>query len=301
MGDLCFGALCGQPHAAQAREIEVLGYDSIWVSEHILFYGPMLEALTQLAAVAAVTERASLGTAVYLMPLRHPTITAKTASTVDVISGGRLILGVGVGGEFPKEFTASGVPPRERGSRTDEAIDVCRRLWSEDGVTHHGRHFDIDDVTMLPRPQGSLPIWIAGRSDAAIKRAGRRGDGYMPYLFHPDRYARSLGAVREEAEASSRDPDHITPAIYQFVCLADTFEEARKLAEADLARRYNQSFAGIAERYCVLGNLDQCRERIGEFASAGVRHFILVPLATPDPLQQYRLLARELLPALRPA
>jgi alkanesulfonate monooxygenase SsuD/methylene tetrahydromethanopterin reductase-like flavin-dependent oxidoreductase (luciferase family) len=122
----------------------------------------------------------------------------------------------------------------------------------------------------------------------------------MPYLFHPERYRKSLGNVREVAEKAERDPAAITPAIYQFICLADTLDEARQMAETDLARRYNQSFEGIAERYCVLGNVDQCRARIEEFAAAGVRHFIVVPLAAENPLEQYRIFARELLPALRP-
>ena len=110
-----------------ARRIEDVGFDSIWVGDHVSFYIPILESLTTLAFVAGVTERVRLGTAVYLVPLRHPTTTAKVASTLDVLSNGRLTLGVGVGGEFPPEFEACGVPVNERGSRTNEGLQILRR------------------------------------------------------------------------------------------------------------------------------------------------------------------------------
>src|SRR5262245_34603688 len=109
---------------ALAGKVEGLGYDSIWTGDHVQFYNPTLESLTMLAHLAAVTRRVRLGTAVYLLALRHPTIAAKTAATLDVLSGGRFVFGVGVGGEYPKEFEASGVPHGERGRRVDEAIDI---------------------------------------------------------------------------------------------------------------------------------------------------------------------------------
>ncbi|MPZ22451.1 MAG: LLM class flavin-dependent oxidoreductase [Dehalococcoidia bacterium] len=294
-----FGVLAAQSVLDQAAEIESLSFDSIWVSEHILFHGPTLEALTTLAAVAGRTSRISLGTAVYLMPLRHPTITAKTAGTLDIISGGRLILGIGVGGEYKPEFDATGVPVKQRGARTDEAIDICRRLWTEEHVDYEGRHFSLGDVSMKPRPASPPPIWIAGRSKAAMRRAAIHGDGYLPYLVDPARYRQGLSEVHAEAEKAGRDPAQITPALYQFIYLSDSYEEARRVAVEDLSRRYNQSFEGIAERYSVLGNADQCVERLQEFIDAGVRHFVLTPLDRGNALEQYRAYANDLLPRLR--
>jgi alkanesulfonate monooxygenase SsuD/methylene tetrahydromethanopterin reductase-like flavin-dependent oxidoreductase (luciferase family) len=124
-----------------AQRAERLGYDSIWVGDHLSFHIPILESLTLLSFLAAATERVTLGTAVYLAPLRPPVAIAKITSTLDVLSAGRLTLGIGVGGEFPPEFEGVGVPVAERGSRTDETIEILRRLWSEDAVVHEGRHF----------------------------------------------------------------------------------------------------------------------------------------------------------------
>jgi len=127
--------------------MEAAHFDSIWVGDHVSFYIPILESLTLLSFLAAATERVRLCTGVYLAPLRHPTTSAKVTSTLDLLSGGRLTLGLGVGGEFPPEFEACGVPVAERGSRTDESIEVMRRLWSEDAVEHAGRHFQFGPAT----------------------------------------------------------------------------------------------------------------------------------------------------------
>ncbi len=293
------------PHQWQdISRIEELGYDSAWTSEHIFFYFPTFDALTSLAAMAARTSRITLGTAVFLLPLRPAALAAKEIASVDIISGGRLILGVGVGGEYPKEFAAVGVPVKERGARTDEAIQVIKRLFTEDNVTFDGRFTKLDGVTLMPKPpqRGGPPFWVAGRSEAAIRRAGRLGDGYLPYLFAPDRFRTSLAQVREEAEKAGRDPESISAGIYQFICLADTYEEAREIADADLSRRYNQPFKNVVDRYVVMGNADDCVRRLTDFADAGVRHFILVPIVKSfaDFMPHVEAYARDIIPRLRP-
>jgi probable F420-dependent oxidoreductase len=305
MPELRFGVsfYVGQAQIGDVDRIEVLGYDSVWTGEHIFFYGPTFDALTVLAACAARTSRIQLGTAVFLLPLRPPAVTAKEVASLDLISGGRVILGVGVGGEYPKEFEACGVPVHERGRRTDEAIRVLRMLWAESNVSFEGRFTRLDGVTLMPRPaqKGGPPIWVAGRSEAAIRRAGRLGDGYVPYLFSPDRYRDSLARVRQQAEAAGRDPDAVTPALYQFICLADSYDEAKGIAATDLQRRYNQPFDRIVDRYVVMGNADDCACRLGDFAEAGARHFILVPI-TPtvgDFLPHVEAYARDILPKMR--
>src|SRR5712691_10890030 len=141
------------PHQWQdVARIEELGYDSAWTSEHIFFYFPTFDALTALAAMAARTSRILLGTAVLLLPLRPAALAAKEIASVDIISGGRLIVGVGVGGEYPKEFEAVGVPVKERGARTDEALQVLKRLFTEDNVSFDGRFTKLDGVTLQPKP-----------------------------------------------------------------------------------------------------------------------------------------------------
>ena len=293
------------PHQWQdISRIEELGYDSAWTSEHIFFYFPTFDALTSLAAMAARTSRITLGTAVFLLPLRPAALAAKEIASVDIISGGRLIFGVGVGGEYPKEFAAVGVPVKERGARTDEAIQVIKRLFTEDNVTFDGRFTKLDGVTLMPKPpqRGGPPFWVAGRSEAAIRRAGRLGDGYLPYLFAPDRFRTSLAQVRKEAEKAGRDPESISAGIYQFICLADTYEEAREIADADLSRRYNQPFKNVVDRYVVMGNADDCVRRLSDFAGAGARHFILVPIVKSfaDFMPHVEAYARDVIPRLRP-
>jgi probable F420-dependent oxidoreductase len=269
------------PHQWQdVSRIEELGFDSAWTSEHIFFYFPTFDALTSLAAMAARTERIRLGTAVLLLPLRPAALAAKEIASVDIMSRGRVTVGIGVGGEYPKEFDAVGVPVGERGARTDEALRVLKLLYTEDNVSFDGRFTKLDQVTLQPKPAqaGGPPLWIAGRSDAAMRRAGRFGDGYFPYLFSPDRFREGLAKAREYAEKAGRDPSAITGALYQFVALADTYEEGKKAAIEDLSRRYNQPFDKIVDRYVLMGDADDCARRLADFAEAGVEHFVLVPI-----------------------
>src|SRR5207247_987963 len=225
------------PHQWQdVSRIEELGYDSAWTSEHIFFYFPTFDALTSLAAMAARTSRIRLGTAVLLLPLRPAALAAKEIASVDNISGGRVILGAGVGGQYTREFGAVGVPVRERGARADEALRVLKLLYTQDNVQFEGLFTRLDGVTLAPKPvqPGGPPIWVAGRSEAAMRRAGRLGDGYLPYLFSPERFRDGLAKARGYAEKAGRDPSAITGAIYQFICLAGNYNEAKSLAAADL-------------------------------------------------------------------
>ncbi len=304
MPEVKFGVFVWPMPLEQAQRVEELGFDSLWISEHMLFYVPTFDAITVLAAFAARTQRILLGSAVLLLPLRHPTVVAKEVASLDIISNGRIILGVGVGGEFPREFVACGVPVKERGRRTDEAIEVMRRLWSESGVNHEGRFFRLEDANMQPKPvqKPGPPIWVAGRSEAAMKRAARLGDGYMPYLFSPERYRDSLEKLSAFAQQRGRDPTTIEPGMYQFICVADTYEEARQRAIQDLSIRYNQPFDRIVDRYCVLGTPDQCAERLGQYVEAGVRHLILVPIPSSRGLDaDLETYAREVVPTVRAA
>jgi len=304
MSELKFGVV--MPWAAlrleEVEQVEELGFDSVWTSEHIFFYGPTLDAFTSLAAMAARTRRILLGTAVTLLPLRPPAVIAKEAASVDLISGGRLILGIGVGGEFPKEFEACGIPLQERGARANEAIRILRLLWQQENVTYRGRFWHLPGVTLMPKPAqpGGPPIWVAGRSEAAMRRAGRLGDGYIPYLFSPERFREGWAKVRAYAQQAGRDPDAITPALYQFIALGDSYEEAKALAIQDLSARYNQPFEPYVDRYVVMGSPQDCVRRLEQYAEAGVRHFLLVPIFPVGRfLQDLEVYAREVVAKLR--
>jgi probable F420-dependent oxidoreductase len=173
---------------ALVRLVDDCRYDSLWVGDHIAFAVAIFDPLLQLAQAAVVSRRLKLGTNVYLVPLRHPVPIAKQAATLDHLSEGRLIFGVGIGGEFPKEFEACGVPLSERGARLSAAIPLLRQLWRGGPVSYSGRHFGaFSEVSMQPpaRQPGGPPIWVGGRADAALARAGRLADGWISYVVTP--------------------------------------------------------------------------------------------------------------------
>src|SRR4030095_8385405 len=176
-----FGAqLPPKPPAQQfelVQRIEALGFESVWTGDHVSFHGPIHESLTLLAPFVPITRRVRLGTAVSLLALRPPAIAAKAAASLDVLSGGRLIFGVGVGGENPKEFELCGVPHRERGARVTEGIEVIRALWRDTPATFQGRFTRFESVSIDPKPvqRPGPPIWIGGRSGRAPPPGGPPG------------------------------------------------------------------------------------------------------------------------------
>ena len=302
MADIGFGVSIRANDLEHVSIIEQLGFDSVWTGEHMLFHGPVTDGLIALAAFAGKTSRIKLGSAINLLPLRPPVVVAKAVSTLDIVSHGRFIFGVGVGGEFPKEFEACGVPVQERGRRANEAIEICRRLWTEDHVHYEGKIFQLHDVTMQPKPvqPGGPPIVVSGRSDAAVRRAARLGDGYIPYLFTPERYAENLSHIHTLARELCRDMSRFTPYHFLFTSVADTHAQAYRVAVDKLSQRYRQPFETVVERYCSLGTPRECVERIQRFVDAGARHFILSPLCEPEMLSTHLdIYAREILPQFR--
>jgi probable F420-dependent oxidoreductase len=289
-----------------AEKIEAAGYDSIWTGDHVQFHNPTLESLTTLAHLAAVTRRVRLGTAVYLLALRHPTIAAKTAATLDVLSGGRFVFGVGVGGEFPKEFEASGVPHSERGRRVDEAIEVCRLLWTKSPASFEGRFVRFAGVTLEPKPvqSGGPPIWIGGRSDHALRRAARLGDGWISYVVTPERFRRSMERIRAfAAEAGRRlEPGSgFEPAHMAFTVVDDDWSRAHAIAARYLTRQYNQPFDELARKYCVLGPPERCADTLRGFVEAGARTLVIGFVAGVERAEeQIERFAAEVMPRLRP-
>jgi probable F420-dependent oxidoreductase len=273
----------GRSALALARRCEALGFDSLFVGDHLAFHVPVPDSLSLLAFLAAATERITLGTGVYLLPLRPPFVAAKAAATVDLLSGGRLVFGVGVGGEFPPEFDAAGVPLRERGARTDEAVALLRRLWREDAVRHQGRFFRLGPVTLEPKPArpGGPPIWVGGRSPAAMRRAGRLGDGYVSTMTSVERYRANLEEILRHAEASGRAERPFATAALLFTVLDADRERAAARAAEVLGRVYARDFREAARKYCLLGRPEDCLEQMRAYAGAGVRHFLLSPLADP--------------------
>ncbi len=288
-----------EPLLKLARRVEEAGLDSLWVGDHVSFYVPIMESLSLLSFLAAATERVRLGTSVYLMPLRHPTITAKMTSTLDVLSGGRLALGVGVGGEFPPEFQATGVDLSERGSRTDEGIEILRKLWREDAVTHAGRHFQFGPISINPKPiqEGGPRVLVGGRKPPAIRRAGRLGDGYISHMCSPEMYSAHLEQIRKHASQVGRKNVAFETLTFIFTLLDQNYEAALDRAGTMLGTIYNRPFHDAAKKYCLLGKPEDCLEQMRAFAKAGSRHFILAPLS--DAFEFVERVEKQILPELR--
>jgi probable F420-dependent oxidoreductase len=282
--------------------IEAAGFDSLWVGDHVSFYIPVLESLTLLAFLAAVTERIRLCTGVYLLPLRHPTTTAKVTSTLDMLSGGRLTLGIGVGGEFPPEFEACGVPLDERGPRTDEAIEILRRLWTEDQVAYAGRHFSFGPISLSPKPsqkQGP-PIIVGGRKGPTFRRAGVLGDGYISHMCSAEQYAANMEKIAAHAVRAGRAPRPFETASFLFTVLDDSYDAALDRAAKLLETIYNRPFRDAARKYCLLGRPEDWLEQMQEFARAGSRHFVFSLLSDADEfLEAYRDVVRPGLASIR--
>ncbi len=259
-----------------ARQAEAAGLDSLVVGDHVTFHGAGNDGLTLLTAYAAVTERIELKTSVYLLPLRHPVPVALQAAQVDQLSGGRLVLGIGIGGEDPHEFWSCGVDPRSRGARTNESLQILRRLWTEDEVTFEGRHFQLDAVTVYPKPLRPIPLFIGGRSDAAFARAGRYGDGYTGIWQSVERFAGAVAAIREIAAESGRGDVPMEMGMQFWTAVSDEREVARALVGGGMEAMYRVPFERF-ERYTPFGTAKEVAAFIAPYIEAGAEHVNLIP------------------------
>lgn len=282
--------------------VDRCGYDSMWVGDHVAFTIAIFDPLLQLAQAAVLSRRLVFGTDVFLLPLRHPTPIAKQVSTLDHLTEGRFIFGVGVGGEFPKEYEACGVPINERGARLSESLTVMRKLWTGEPVSHTGKFFSFEGIRMQPQPRqtGGPPIWCGGRSDPALRRIGRMTDGWMSYVVTPDMYRQGLEKIATAASEAARTfgrgfgTSHLL-----FTRIDDTYEKALDAATVSLSQRYAMDFRKAAQRYGALGTPQDVVETIFKFQQAGVRHLILDfvgPYEERD--QQIERFAAEAMPLL---
>jgi probable F420-dependent oxidoreductase len=275
---------------------EQRGIDSIWLSDRLSSPLPVPEVMTTLAALAGRTTTLKFGPSVLVLPYRTPVVAAKEMATVDWLSRGRLFPAVGVGVELPGEFDASGVPFRERGRRTDEMIRVIRMLWTQDEVTFQGEFYRLERVKVLPKPwQSPPPIWIGGKSEAAIRRAARLGDGWIPSFITPEELRVGVEKVQDLAEAEGREvpADHFGTLINY--TLAGTPEEALALAEPYIPR--SRVDEATLRQCTAFGAPDVLLARIEEYVKGGASKFILRPLCPPAMmLDQLARVAEEVVP-----
>jgi probable F420-dependent oxidoreductase len=300
---------------AECERAEAAGFDSVWLGEHhnstLLYPAP----LVGLAAIAGRTRRVRLGTGVLLLPLYQPVAVAEEAAMVDVISRGRLILGIGAG-YAPEEFAAFGVSMKERGSRLDEAVPLIHRLWTEDSVSHEGRHYRVANASLRPRPvqRPRPPMWFAGWVEPALRRAGRLGDAW---LGGPSATLDELAAcVRMYREAGGGEV-----ALMRYVFVAESLERARAIAGDAFIRAFEATYfrwphpvvkrpAGaltierLSEDRIVLGDPASCVRQIERFqAELGMTHLVCRMSVTGIPADAAHasmdLFTREVMPALR--
>ena len=294
-----------------ARRAEALGFDRITTGEHLMDGNPprpTVLSIPAMAAAAGATKTLRVMTGIVIVPLYNPVLLAKMISTLDVISAGRVDFGIGISGQrgTQVEFDAVGVSVRTRGRRTDEMLQVMKRLWTEEHVSHHDRFFDFDAVTLLPGPvqQPHPPIWVSGRSDAAMRRAALLGDGWYPYLFTVRRLKQSNEEITQIAAEAGRDLSGFHWGVNKPTSRVDAPEAGLAQAVENVGQRYvtaGRSAEDIAKALCIAGTPEDCVQSVQERIDAGVRDFNLSFLA-PDIdgiFQQMETFSRQVIPHFR--
>ena len=276
-----FGTTLRSPYdvATMASRIEALGYDILACGEHVTFHGDTANGIVSLSVAAGATKTIRLMSSITLVPLYPPALLAKMGAALDVASGGRFMLGVGVGGEYPKEFEACGIPVKQRGSRTDDALEVLERVWSETNVSHQGRYTTLDDFTLKPMPiqKPRPPIWISGRKEVAMRRTARFGDGWLPYMYTPEQLAESIEKIKQYGEEIGRDLSNFKPGIFIFTSVHEDNKTAVATAASTLSKQYAQDFSQLVHKYALAGDPDTCKSRLNEYIEAGARVVLLSP------------------------
>jgi probable F420-dependent oxidoreductase len=289
--------------AQKAITAEELGFDLISCGEHVSFYGPVTNSYISLACAAGVTSSIQLMSGIALLPLYPAALAAKLGAALDVVSNGRYVFGIGVGGELPKEFEACGVPVSERGARADEALEIIKRLWTEPSVTFEGRFNTLDAISIDPCPvqRPHPPIWVAGRRGAAARRAARHGDGWLPYMYTPEQLHASISQVRDYAEQYDRDPESIECGVFLWTALHDDANHAIDSATQFLSQNYSQDFTQLVERYALAGDSSACIARLREYIEAGATRIIFAPAWNDSEAADVstRCIADTLLPEFR--
>ena len=286
---------------AYAQKVEALGLDSIWVTENIGSGAPALECFTALSFMAAHTSKLMVGTSVMLLPLRNPVMVAQTVASLDILSGGRAVLGVGVGNESP-DFAAYGGNVRERASRSDEALEIIKRLWTEDSVTFHGKHFNLDDYQLLPKPvqKPHPPIHVGGGAASVVRRAGRFANSLIPVSKTPEEAKAMFERAEEHARESGRDDSAMTRVMHLFLCFSGSAEESAEIASGVFTRRYGSSTTVPADAPHLLGTPDQMRKMVQAFVDVGVAEFVLNVVCRPEEgISQVERFAKEVVAGFR--
>jgi probable F420-dependent oxidoreductase len=276
---------------------ETSGVDSLWQTDRIVSREPILECMSVMAALAGRTRRLKFGVNVLSLAFRDPVLVAKQCATIDFLSGGRLLPAFGIGSPLGPEWRSLNFDTKTRGRKTDEALEIIRRLWSEAEVDFEGVHYRLAGASISPKPvQADLPMWIGGSSEAAIRRTARFGTGWQAGAETPAQVAPVIAGIQAAAAAEGRiiDDDHYGAGIpFRFGRSDDPGLD--RLFEA-YRKRTGRDPAG----YFAIGGAEAIVERIAAYVAAGISKFILRPAARGDDdmLTQTRRLIEELLPVV---
>ena len=277
---------------------ETLGYDSLWLQERIIGSFCMLEPVSLLSYVAAITTKLRLGTSVILLTLRNPIQLAKSFATLDCMSGGRAVLGVGLGGgHLGSHEEVFGYSRERRVTRFTEAVQVMKLLWTERTASFHGLFWNFDNVSMEPKPiqKPHLPVWFGGHHENALKRAVKHGNGWMGAgSSSSSAFIRESAMIRRFLDETRRDP--ATFGVSKRVYLAVDNDKAR--AERRLREWFGLRYknADLGPRVSIWGSRDECTEKIQELVRAGAQHIVFNPMF--DETEHLELCAKEIMPHL---
>ena len=269
---------------------EELGFESIWVGDHVFYRVDVLQPLHLLTWVAAQTTRVRLGTAVMLSAYLNPVLLARAAASLDCLSGGRLTLGMSIGGTAA-EYSSIGVPMEQRLGRLMESIEIMRRLWREDGVNYEGRYQTITDGSINPKPvqPGGVPIYLGGIREPMLRRIARVADGWIASAGPIDSFLAGVRTILDAAEARHRDLRTLSFAKLQGISVAPSAPEAREQGERHWKNYYGPNFN--IDAATIYGTPDDCRQGLAAFEEAACDELTLVLEPAGLSLQQLKLLA----------
>jgi alkanesulfonate monooxygenase SsuD/methylene tetrahydromethanopterin reductase-like flavin-dependent oxidoreductase (luciferase family) len=269
------------PGQASARLAHIgdAGIDHLCVGDHVSFFvGAGSDGLITGSALLAAQSELPVYVALYLLPLRHPVTVARQLATIAELAPGRLTLGVGIGGEDRHEVEICGVDPKTRGQRTDECLHILRGLAEGSSVTLDGKFFSLSDALIVPAPTPAIPLIVGGRSDRAVRRAAKLGDGWLGIWVSPDRYAAVTAAIAGQAEESGRNPTRFEHALNVWCGFGETREAAREPLATAMQAFYQMPFEPF-ERYSPYGTPDDVAEFLSPYIEAGCSAFNVIPCA----------------------
>jgi probable F420-dependent oxidoreductase len=283
--------------------MEQLGFDSLWVWDHVLLgvdpNFPIIESLTLLTAIAARTKTIKLGTGILVLPLRNPVVLAKQLASMDLLSEGRLIMGM-ASGWYKREFDAVGVPYDKRGKIMDENLEILTRFWTEDMVKGEYTYHQIPAGVMFPKPvqKPRPPILIGGYVDRVLQRAATAGDGWLTYFYRPESFARSWCKIRNFASESGKDPDTLLNAAQLPIRIGPSRAAIESEMMEWLGKEWDYaSWSDSTKDSAIIGTVDECVAQLKEHLAAGVQKLIFVPYKYE--MSQIEAIARDVIPRLR--